>query len=132
MGNQYHYPALNPVSAWLSCQPSSGTLPFNTLIGLGLDNMLASEYRQVAGWLDVLLGDGTTYPNWRAGYLVLEPDESFSFSWSLQIPGVPAVVGNNTFTLVAADVTPAPYNQPPYSPSGSTDWSRCTVTGVAP
>jgi hypothetical protein len=128
----YHYPALNPLAAWFSCQPSSGTLPFSTRIALGIDNQMAGEFRQVAGWINVLLGNGTFYTNWRAGHLVLAPGESYARAWSQQIPGVSAVIGNNRFTFAVADVTPAPYNQPPYSPSGSTDWARCTVTGVAP
>ena len=33
---------------------------------------------------------------------------------------------------MAKDVTPAPYNQPPYPPEGDVDSDRCTVTGVAP
>ena len=41
-------------------------------------------------------------------------------------------MGDNVFTLVAEDVTPAPYNQPPYAASGDTDSGACTVTGLAP
>jgi len=125
----YHYPALDPMSAWLSCEPSSGTLPFSTTIALGLVNNLDGDYRQVAGHLDVVLGNGTAFPNWRAGHLVLAPGESHAISWNQLIPEILPAYGDNRFTLVAADVTPAPWNQPPYPPSGSTDWAQCTVTG---
>jgi len=42
------------------------------------------------------------------------------------------VIGVNSFTLVAEDVTPAPYNQPPYPASGDGDMESCLVTGIAP
>jgi len=125
----YHYPALDPMSAWLSCEPSSGTLPFATTIALGLVNNLDGDYRQVAGHLDIVLGNGTAFPNWRAGHLVLGPGESHTISWNQLIPEILPAYGDNRFTLMAEDVTPAPWNQPPYPPSGSTDWARCTVTG---
>jgi hypothetical protein len=40
-------------------------------------------------------------------------------------------VGLNEFRLFAADVTPAPYNQPPYPPAGDTDTDGCTITVAA-
>ncbi len=48
------------------------------------------------------------------------------------IPGLGSVLGDNTFSLVAEDVTPAPYNQPPYAPAGDTDSAQCVVTAAAP
>lgn len=45
---------------------------------------------------------------------------------------LPVVIGDNHVTLVAEDVTPAPYNQPPYPPAGDTDTGRCKVTAFAP
>jgi hypothetical protein len=41
-------------------------------------------------------------------------------------------VGVSTFTLTGVDVTPAPYNQPPYTPSGDSDSAGCTITASAP
>jgi hypothetical protein len=41
-------------------------------------------------------------------------------------------VGTNTFILSAQDVTPPPYNLPPYAPAGDTDQVTCTVTAAAP
>ena len=39
---------------------------------------------------------------------------------------------DDSFTLVAEDVTPAPYNRPPYTAAGDTSTDGCTVTGLAP
>ena len=39
-------------------------------------------------------------------------------------------MGPNEFALVVEDVTPAPFNQPPYAPSGDTATDACTVTGL--
>jgi hypothetical protein len=58
--------------------------------------------------------------------------DSYASSWNQTIPALTAVLGSNLFQLVAEDVTPAPYNQPPYPPAGDTDTSSCTVIGIAP
>ena len=91
-----------------------------------------AEARRVAAHVDVVTGNGTPYTNWRAGWMNLVPAEIFAAGWTQHFPALGALVGNNIFTLVAADVTPPPYNQPPNTPSGDTDTANCTVTGVAP
>ncbi len=50
----------------------------------------------------------------------------------LVIPALGSVIGVNLFELVGEDVTPAPFNQPPYPPAGDTATASCMVTGVAP
>jgi len=42
------------------------------------------------------------------------------------------VIGINIMTLVAEDVTPPPFNQPPYPASGDTAADICSVEGIAP
>lgn len=42
-------------------------------------------------------------------------------SWPLTLPAIFPVLGTNLFELTVEDVTPVPYNQPPYAPSGDTD-----------
>jgi hypothetical protein len=64
--------------------------------------------------------------------VTLGAGESYTRSFNQVLPNLGAVTGANTFTLVAEDTTPAPYNQPPYAPSGDTDRSVCTVVGVSP
>jgi len=75
---------------------------------------------------------GQGYSNWRAGTTNVGPGDTFTASWLQTIPALGTLVGNNRFTLEAEDVTTAPYNQPPYPPSGDTARAGCTVTGVAP
>jgi len=41
-------------------------------------------------------------------------------------------VGENLFTLLAEDVTPSPYNQPPFPAAGDAVSDLCTVTANSP
>lgn len=120
------------VSASMSCTPSSGTVPFSTQFSLQLENLYDGERRRMAAHIDVNLANGQSYTNWRAGNTVLQASSNYYTSWNQNLPAIGAVIGMNTFTLVAQDVTPAPYNQPPYPASGDTDTATCTVEGIAP
>ncbi len=120
------------VDASFTCAPDSGIVPFQTLMTVALDNLYPLQIRRVAGRIDIELANGSSYPNWRAGYTNIQPGETFTTSWVQNIPALGSVVGNNTFGLLAEDVTPPPYNQPPYAPSGDTATDVCTVTAVAP
>jgi hypothetical protein len=93
---------------------------------------LTGESRRAAARIDMVISNGTPYTNWRAGWTNLSPAEVFATSWNQNLPALGTLVGDNVFTLLAEDVTPAPYNQPPYAPSGDTDSQACTVTGLAP
>jgi len=119
------------LAASLSCVPGSGTLPFTSGFGVQLEN-LVSEIRRAAARIDVQLASGASYSNWRSGYTTLDPLEVYTTGWSQSFPAAGGLVGVNTFTLVAEDVTPPPYNQPPYLPAGHTDGGSCTVTAAAP
>jgi len=117
----------------LSCVPNSGTLPFNSQFLVTIDNYgLARPVSRVAARIDVALASGATYSNWRAGYTNIANWSSFTTSWNQSFPALGSVDGFNTFTLVAEDVTPAPYNQPPNPPAGDTATATCTVTGIVP
>ena len=67
-----------------------------------------------------------------ASHLPAAPGEVFSTSWNQNLPGLTTLVGDNVFTIISEDVTPAPYNQPPFAPSGDTATDACTVTATAP
>ena len=119
------------VSAIIDCTPSSGVLPFTTQMSVSLIN-LTTESRRAAAKIDVVVGNGTAYTNWRAGWTNLSPDETYSDMWAQNLPAYGTLVGNNVFTLTGEDVTPVPYNQPPFAPSGDTDADACTVVASAP
>jgi len=78
------------------------------------------------------IASGASYPNFRNGFTNLAAGETFTTSWMQNLPALGSLVGANTWTLEGYDVTPAPYNQPPYAPSGDMDSSACTVTGIHP
>ncbi len=120
------------VATTLSCLPSSGTLPFTTTISAELINLYTGQTRRLAARFDVTLAGGGFFGNWRAGYTNVAAGSSYSTSWNQAIPALGALVGSNLFTLRATDVTPAPYNQPPYPAAGDTDTAQCTVVGNAP
>ncbi len=124
-------PPAQTVTASLDCQPMMGVLPFVSQFTVQLANS-TSENRRAAGLLDVTVAGGTSYGSWRAGWTNLAPGEVFSTTWSQNFPALGALVGLNVFTLTAEDVTPAPYNQPPYAPSGDTAADGCTVAAAAP
>jgi hypothetical protein len=119
------------VSAGITCVPSSGTLPFSVQITVAMSN-LVNEARSAAGRIDLALGNGGTVNAWKAGWTNLSPHETYSTFWGQNFPAVGALLGVNTFTMVVEDVTPAPFNQPPYSPSGDTDLDDCMVTANSP
>lgn len=120
------------ISATISVDPSSGTLPFTTQFTVQLNNDYDGQNRRMAAHIDATLASGGTFPNWRAGFTNVAASDSYLCSWNQNIPALATLLGDNVFTLVAEDVTPAPYNQPPYPPAGDTAISTCTVTGIAP
>jgi len=131
----YHYSSpegLGSIGCALDCAPSSGTVPFTTSMSVSLLNNLSDQSRRVAGRIDLLLGGGGYFPNWRAGFTNISPGDSYSTMWGQSIPNLPTLIGENIFTLIAEDVTPAPYNQPPYTSAGDSASAFCTVTGIAP
>ncbi len=120
------------IAAGFTCQPSSGTLPFATTMTAVLDNLYDQQVRRIAGRIDVDLAGGQHYSNWRAGWTNIDAGGSFTTSWNQALPALGSLVGPNVFQLLAADVTPSPYNLPPYPPAGDTDTATCSVTGIAP
>jgi len=115
----------------IACTPMMVQLPATVQMAVSLTN-LTSETRQAAARIDVVVGNGTPYTYWRSGYTNLSPAEVYTNGWNQYLPGAQRLVGLNTFTLLGEDVTPAPYNQPPYIPSGDTHSDDCTVAASAP
>jgi hypothetical protein len=115
------------LGASISATPSAGVLPFSSQFWVQLEN-LTSENRRVAARIDVTLGSGSDYTNWRAGWTNLGPVEVFSTNWLQNFPAFGSLVGDNVFEIIGEDVTPSPFNQPPFAPSGDTDTDTATVT----
>jgi len=120
------------VGALYTCTPSSGTVPFNTVMSVTLANLYTGQTRQIAGRVDANLANGSSVSNWRSGYTNIAAGESYEAAWGQSIPALGSVIGDNTFTVTAFDITPPPYNQSPYPPEGDTDTDSCTVTAAAP
>ena len=122
----------NTVTAGVQCIPSSGTIPFSTAITVYLGNDCLRQDRTVAGSIDLYLADGTVVSDFRSGFSQIPAASLSIFSWSQHIPYRGKVVGMNTFMLMVTDVTAAPFNQPPYPPSGDSSTDICLVSGIAP
>jgi hypothetical protein len=120
------------VDALFTCVPDVGVVPFPTTMSVSLTNLYTGQTRRIAGRIDVTLANGTGYSSWRAGFTNVAGGASYVTSWVQNFPALGSLIGNNEFTLNAADVTPTPYNLPPYPPAGETDTAGCTVTAVAP
>ncbi len=116
----------------LACQPAAGTLPLKVRFTTTLSNIYTGFARRVAGRLNVDMPGGNSITSWRAGSSNLDPGESLITSWLNVLPASPLMVGESTFTFVSVDVTPAPFNQPPYPASGQSDSASCSVTGLTP
>ncbi len=115
----------------VSCIPAAGTVPFITHMNYTITNTCDS-FRRVATQVDLDLASGKHIANWRRGYQVIQPQQNVVTQWNQTLPALGYVIGDNLFTFMSRDVTPAPYNQPPHAPSGSTNSDKCTVTGAAP
>lgn len=120
------------VAAGLTCTPTMGTLPFPATFSVTLTNRYQGQTRRLAGRVNALLASGNTIPGWRAGYTNVSAGGSYTSTWGQTIPALGSLVGDNIFVLLVDDVTPAPYNQPPYPAAGDMAADSCTVTGVAP
>lgn len=120
------------VRATMTCTPSSGTLPFTTQMQAVMTNLCFDETRRISARIDILRADGGYVNGWRRGFANVTPSAALTTSWNQDIPALGSLVGDNDFTLVAVDVTPAPWNQPPHWPSGGLDSDVATVTGAAP
>jgi len=124
-----------PIDCDYTITPPSGTVPFSTVHRITLMNTLSGGpvyTRRIAGRIAVTIGNGMTYNPWRAGFTNVAPSGTYIAQFPVSIPALATVVGGNTFVLTAMDVTPAPYNQPPYPDSGGMCTGTNVVTAHAP
>jgi hypothetical protein len=120
------------VAATLTCIPSSGTLPFVSAFSVELTNLYLGQTRRMAGRINITLPSGASYTNWRGGYTNIAPGSSYQTGWNQTFPALGTLVGQTSFQLAAMDITPSPYNQPPYPPAGDTATDTEVITGIAP
>jgi hypothetical protein len=64
----YHRPQRSLVTAGFDCVPSSGAVPFITMMTASMTNNQPDFSRRFAGRIDVTLAGGSSIANWRAGY----------------------------------------------------------------
>jgi hypothetical protein len=132
----YHYPEWTvppwqTVSSTLTCTPPSGIVYFVANFMLNLTNNCTEGPRRFRANIDAVLASGLVIDNWKGpATLTVQPGASFDYAFNQPFPNMSPVIGMNTFILEAEDVTPAPYNQPPYPPSGDTDIDACTVIAI--
>ncbi len=123
---------IQTATAGLSFLPDSGTVPFATQISVTLGNPFTGATRRVAARIDVTLANGQFFAQWKAGVANIPAGGSYAAGWSELILDNGTMTGLNSALLIIEDVTPAPYNQPPFPASGYVDTASCTVEGIAP
>jgi len=125
-------PLTSTVDVEFTCQPASGTLPFSAFLAANVTNAFPGQFRRIQSRIDVTPAHGRRYTNWRQGWANMPPGETMIIGWWQAIPELDSLSGDTRFALRSLDVTPPPWNQPPYPPAGSFDSDGCTITGVTP
>lgn len=125
-------PTPDTVAVDLVCSPGMGTLPFATQLMVDATSLTTIGKRRVVLTIDVQTASGRYYSDVRRRAIILRPGDVRTISFNLNVPDRPYLLGVNTFYSRALDVTPAPFNQPPYLADGDTDSANCPVEGIAP
>jgi hypothetical protein len=115
----------------LDCYPRTITLPGSAQMSAGVTNVSYSR-REIAARLNAKLPDGTVVENLGFSHRVFEAGETYQKFWVKHFPNIDRLDGIVTFQLYALDVTPAPWNQPPYPPSGQMDTSELPIRIIVP
>lgn len=121
------------ISASLVCLPAAGTLPMNIQISSTTYNETAAP-RACYGRVDLQTAGGLYLAAISSGVLNLPAGQGqfVQVGWFKPLPARINYVGLNRYILTIADISPPPYNQPPYPPSGTIAVAQCQVTGVIP
>jgi len=119
------------VDCSLSCTPGSAAPPFSWRIAVGLRNLRTTP-RRIAGRADLELPDGSSWPGWRSGFYNMPGAASEYVSWTTGVPALPSLLGRIRLELTVTDITPPPWNQPPYAPAGHSAAASCTVDVIPP
>ncbi len=128
----FHYSSrIKTLDCSLNGTPGAETPPFTWRISVGLQN-LRPRPRRVAGRADLHFADGDTWTGWRSGFYNLAGNGREYISWSVDVPALQPLLGQLGLDLTVTDVTPAPWNQPPYAPAGDELNKSCGVDVLPP
>jgi len=114
-----HHSTEQTIAATVECTPLYNTLPTTVKVCVTIDNLVDSP-RVVDGKIDLWLGGGSPYYNWRFRAVSLAASGTWNQCWNNQVDDLQTLEEKNIVRLTVVDVTPPPYNQPPYPPSGAT------------
>jgi len=121
-----------PPQPWvdLTCTPAAGTAPvtFSCALTAGC---YAPVDRTLAYSVDVTLADGTRLPDHWQGTMAIGPDQALTHQQDFECFDE-SHIGVIRYDVVVEDVTPAPFNQPPFPPSGLTARTGTIATVTAP
>jgi hypothetical protein len=118
-------------AATITCDPQYKLLPTTVKTCVIIENLVNSP-RTVDGQIDLLLGGGEVIYEWRFRVVDVEPSGTSYQCWNNQLWDLPSFEEKNIARLRVVDVTPPPYNQPPYPPSGATAEDTCFFWGIGP
>ena len=99
---------------------------------ISMTNNYRTQARRLQYQVDVTLANEQYFPSSRRGWQNVMAGDTRTMSWWQTIPNGGTLAGDNLFELLTEDVTPAPYNQPPYPPAGDQASDNCTVIGMVP
>ena len=121
------------ISATMVCNPTSGTLPLSITLWATVYNQTTAA-RVVHGRVDLETAGGLYLASISSGEVNLPAGvgEYYLASWVKPLPVRFATVGLNRYHVLMTDISPPPFNQPPYPPSGSAAGDNCTVLATIP
>jgi hypothetical protein len=121
------------ITATMVCNPTSGTLPLDITLWATVYNQTNAP-RVVHGRVDLETAGGLYVASISSGEVNLPAGvgEFYLTSWVKPLTVRFATVGLNRYHLLMTDITPPPYNQPPYPPAGTEAADDCTVYGTIP
>jgi hypothetical protein len=123
--------AVQTIGATVTCDPQFNTLPATVNICVDIINLVDSP-RTVDGRIDVWLGNGDPLYEWRFRAIKLPPNGTWDRCWNNEMTDLQTLKDKNIVRLHVVDVTPPPFNQPPYPPSGYVVEDVCFFWGINP
>lgn len=133
----YHYPvnsgSIRTLWGRIATTPPAGILPAHPRFWLLIRQQTSPAVERTAAInIGLRAAGGPYYPNWRTGTATITPDVDTLEIWNMVLPDSWSMVGENQLLLRLVDITPPPYNLPPYQPSGGTATDTFIFTGIEP